>query len=282
MARPLRIKYEGAVYHITARGNEQRSIYEDQKDRLIFFDILYEVKKRYNFFIHAYCLMDNHYHLIIETPEANLSNGMRQINGMYTQFYNRKYSRVGHLFQGRYKSILIQKDSHLLEACRYVVLNPIRANIVKYPWQYTWSSYNATYSMKKVENFLTVDWVLSQFDNKKNIAQESYKKFILSGIGLDSIHNKVKNQVIFGNDNFVEEIGKHIKGKEKIKEITRKERYINRPQMSNLFYEEAKLNKKKKVEKIKELIYKWGYTQKEVADYLNVHYSTISKILARQ
>jgi REP element-mobilizing transposase RayT len=149
MARPLRIEYPGAVYHITSRGNEKKLIFKDERDREIFLDTLSQVDKRYNWLCHAYCLMNNHYHLIIETPDGNLSAGMRQLNGVYTQTFNRQHNRVGHLFQGRYKGILIQKDSHLLEVCRYVVLNPVRAKAVKKPEQWRWSSYQATAGIEK-------------------------------------------------------------------------------------------------------------------------------------
>ena len=121
MARPLRIEYPGAVYHLTSRGNERRAIFTDDQDREGFLDLLHQVNRRYHWLCHAYCLMENHYHLLIETPEGNLSLGMRQLNGVYTQTFNRRHDRVGHLFQGRFQAVLIQKDSHLLEACRYII-----------------------------------------------------------------------------------------------------------------------------------------------------------------
>ena len=133
MARPLRIQYDGAVYHVTSRGNARKAIFQDDKDRELFLGTLYRVNKRYNWLCHAYCLMNNHYHLIIETPDGNLSQGMRQLNGVYTQTYNTRHRRVGHILQGRYKAILIQKDSHLLEVSRYVVLNPVRAKAAQGP-----------------------------------------------------------------------------------------------------------------------------------------------------
>ena len=123
MARPLRIEYPGAVYHVTSRGNEKKPVFRDDIDRENFLNTLQHVNKRYNWICHAYCLMTNHYHLLIETPDGNLALGMRQLNGVYTQLFNKRHGRTGHLFQGRYKAILIQKDSHLLEVCRYVVLN---------------------------------------------------------------------------------------------------------------------------------------------------------------
>ncbi len=131
MARPLRIESPGAVYHLTSRGNARNSIYLDDNDRQRFLAILGNVVDRYNWLCHAFCLMDNHYHLLIETLDPNLSLGMRQLNGVYTQGFNRAHNRVGHVFQGRYKAILVEKDEHLLELCRYIVLNPMRAGVIK-------------------------------------------------------------------------------------------------------------------------------------------------------
>jgi putative transposase len=142
MAGPLRIEYPGAVYHVTTRGNEKKAAYKDDRDRETFLSTLARVNERYHCFCHAYCLMDNHYHLVVETPDGNLSMGMRQLNGVYTQAFNKRHQRAGHLFQGRYKAIPIQKDSHLLEVCRYVVLNPLRARMLKDLGQWRWSSYN--------------------------------------------------------------------------------------------------------------------------------------------
>ena len=133
MARPLRIEFEGALYHVTSRGNARQHIFLHDSDRKKFFDVLADVVERFQWICHAYCLMDNHYHLVIETPEANLSRGMRQLNGVYTQVFHRRHGRVGHLFQGRYKAILVEKESYLLELAKYVVLNPVRAGLVSYP-----------------------------------------------------------------------------------------------------------------------------------------------------
>ncbi|MBW2056862.1 MAG: transposase, partial [Deltaproteobacteria bacterium] len=144
MARPLRIEYPGAVYHITSRGNARLPVFDDDFDRRAFLTILEDVVKRYNWLCHAYCLMENHYHLVLQTVDANLSLGMRYLNGVYTQRFNRRHHRAGHVFQGRFKSILVEQESYLLELCRYVVLNPVRAGMVKHPAAYGWSSYRAT------------------------------------------------------------------------------------------------------------------------------------------
>src|SRR5687767_13788050 len=131
MARPLRIEFAGALYHVTARGNARMPIFDDDADRRNFLSVLEQVLDRSGWLLHAYCLMGNHYHLMVETMQANLSAGMRQLNGVYTQRFNRRHERVGHLFQGRFKAILVERDSYLLELCRYVVLNPVRAGMVK-------------------------------------------------------------------------------------------------------------------------------------------------------
>ena len=131
MARPLRLELAGGLYHITSRGDGREDIYRTDADRNTWLTVVDQVCQRYNWVCHAWCQMDNHYHLLIETPEANLSKGMRQLNGVYTQSFNRAHGRVGHVFQGRYKAILVERDSYLLELARYIVLNPLRAGMVK-------------------------------------------------------------------------------------------------------------------------------------------------------
>lgn len=132
MARALRIEFAGALYHITSRGDGREDIYAGEDDRKVWLEILRQVCERFNWTIHAYCQMGNHYHLLVETPDGNLAKGMRQLNGVYTQRFNQIHNRVGHVFQGRYKAILVQKESYLLELSRYVVLNPVRARMVGY------------------------------------------------------------------------------------------------------------------------------------------------------
>ncbi|MCX5812281.1 MAG: transposase [Proteobacteria bacterium] len=140
MARPLRIEYPGAFYHITSRGNAGQDIYLDDTDRQRFLAILAGVLEDYHWVCYAYCLMSNHYHILIETPDPNLSAGIRQLNGVYTQSVNRRHGTRGHIFQGLFKSILVKKESHLLELCRYIVLNPVRAGMTLSPDIWQWSS----------------------------------------------------------------------------------------------------------------------------------------------
>ncbi|NVK43915.1 MAG: transposase [Oceanospirillaceae bacterium] len=154
MARPLRLEFAGALYHLTSRGNRRELIYETDEDRCVFLAVLDEVCETFNWVCHAYCMMGNHYHLLIETPEGNLSQGMRQLNGVYTQRFNRQHRRVGHLLQGRYKAILVEKDAYLLELARYIVLNPVRAEMTSSRNEAIVKAYaSGGYSMKAIGDF---------------------------------------------------------------------------------------------------------------------------------
>lgn len=279
MARPLRIEFPGAIYHVTSRGNKKEKIFKNNRDREVFLKILSSVVKRYNFLCHAYCLMNNHYHLLIETPDGNLCQGMRQLNGVYTQKFNKLYNTVGHLFQGRYKAILVEKESYLLELCRYIVLNPVRAEIVRYPWQWKWNSYSATAGRNKVPEFLVTDWILSQFDKERRDARRAYEEFVLSGIGKQGPWEDLKGRFILGKDDFVEKVKNYLEEKKKQKEISRIERFAIRKGLNEIFREIRKKEERDRQIHIAHIEY--GYTLKEIADYLGIHYSTVSKALKR-
>jgi putative transposase len=148
--------------------------------------------------------MDNHYHLMIETPQPNLSRAARQLNGVYTQRFNRRHGRVGHLFQGRFKAILVERDSYLLQLCRYVVLNPVRARMVHRVQDYPWSSYRATAGIEAAAPFLTTDWILSQFNRQKTRSREKYRRFVAEGAS--SPWPELRGQVLLGKDRFVERL----------------------------------------------------------------------------
>ena len=203
MARPLRLEFPGALYHVTARGNARQEIYRDDVDRQRFLDMLGREIGQQGWLCYAYCLMSNHYHLLLETPEANLSNGMRRLNGAYGQMFNRRHDQVGHLFQGRYGSIVVDKDSYLLELCRYVVLNPVRAGVVKHPRQWRWSSYRATVGLSPSPHWLDSEWVLEQFGQSENKAPIAYSRFVAEGHGAPSPWHRLRDQVWLGNDQFL-------------------------------------------------------------------------------
>ena len=281
MARPLRIEFAGAVYHITSRGNDRKEVFRDDKDRAAFLGILAKCCNLFNWVCHAYCLMDNHYHLVIETLDSTLSRGMQQLNGVYTQKFNWNHDCVGHVFQGRYKAILIQKESHLLEACRYVVLNPVRAKIVGEPRQWKWSSYRGTCGLATPTACLTVDWVLEQFGSNRNSANRKYQEFVKDGINVKPLWEDLRCQVLLGDEVFIDRFSEVAKGAEELKEIPRSQRFLSRPALHDLFCENQADNRKQRNEVITEAVQVHGYSQKEVADYLELHYCTISRILAK-
>jgi putative transposase len=279
MARPLRIEYPGAVYHVTSRGNEKKPIFKDDQDRENFLNSLQHVNKRYHWICHAYCLMTNHYHLMIETPDGNLSLGMRQLNGVYTQLFNKRHGRTGHLFQGRYKAILIQKDSHLLEVSRYVVLNPVRARMAAKPDDWKWSSYLATAGRTTPHPGLTVDWVLDQFGRQRSKAEKEYRQFVSWGIGKETIWTGVRGQALLGEDDFVDALTDHLRKQKDIAEIPRSQRYANRPELKKLFPKGIEDKPKDLGKSLTFAVEQHGYRQSEIARYLSVHYSTISRWL---
>ena len=276
MTRPLRIEFKGAVYHVTSRGNARQAIFLTEEDFADFLRVLCSVVKRYRFLLHAYCLMNNHYHLMIETPEGNLSKGMRQLNGLYTQRFNRKHQRVGHLFQGRYQAILVDKDNYLLELSRYVALNPVRAKIVKDPKDWRWSAYQATTGHKGI-SCLTTDWILSQFDNKQK-ASSLYQAFVLSGIKAESPLKAVKGQLFLGQENFIDKIKHLMSVTENLREITKKQRYVTRLSLNEILKYQ---DKKSRDQAMYEAHQQYGYTLKDIAEYIGVHYTTVSRVIKR-
>ena len=207
MARPLRIEYEGAVYHVTSRGNERKNIFFTRRDYEKFSEYLYEGKKKFHFVLHCYVLMPNHYHLLIETPKKNLHSIMHYLNSSYSTYTNVKRKRSGHLLQGRYKSIVVDKDNYLLELSRYIHLNPVRAKIVNKPEDYSYSSYQA-YISDQAEQIISKSNILGHFDGRVLTAQERYKMFVEIGLNED-LENPLRNAYgggILGDEDFVNEV----------------------------------------------------------------------------
>ncbi len=278
MARPLRIEYDGALYHITSRGNNRQLIFRNDGDRALFLDTLNRVKQRFHWICHGYCLMNNHYHLIVETPDGNLSVGMRQLNGVYTQAFNKGHGRIGHVFQGRFKAVLVQKDSHFLEVCRYVVLNPVRAKAIGQPRLWKWSSYNATAGIAEAHPCLTVDEILGHFGSRKGSAQEKYREFIQAGIDAGSLWDALQAQALLGEDGFTATFRPLLADKQKIREIPRGQRFAARPSLEKLFAHSRGKNSRDQI--VAKAVTIHGYSQIELARFLNLHYSTVSRILA--
>jgi len=282
MARPLRLEFPGAVYHVTSRGNAREAIFLDKEDRESFLEVLSSVVARFRWICHAYCLMENHYHLLVETREGNLSSGMRQLNGVYTQVFNRRHKRVGHLFQGRYKGILVEKEAHLLELCRYVVLNPVRAGLVKRPEGWKGSSYRATAGRAKKPVFLEVDWVLAQFGRRRAEAEKAYRRYVLGGLQGESPWERLKGQILLGTEDFLARLRGPLRGKDLLKEVPRAQRYVSRPALAEIFKEKRGRREKGTDGIIYRAHVHHGYRMREIADHLGVHYTTISRAIRRK
>jgi len=274
MARPLRLEFAGALYHVTSRGDRQEDIYLIDADRLAYLKTLGKVCERFNWIIHAYCLMDNHYHLLIETPESNLSKGMRQLNGVYTQYFNRTHKRAGHVYQGRYKAIIIQKESYLLEVARYIVLNPVRARMVRAAKDWAWSSYRATAGQATPPVWLNDEWIIAHFARRKSIAIERYRQFVSEGKNQPSIWEQLKNQIYIAEDDYIEKIQRRIEDNMDISEIPSSQR---RPMPKTLDYYSERFRDRDLA--IKAAYKSGGYTMKMLATYFDLHYTSISRIL---
>jgi len=274
MSRSIRIEFPDALYHVTARGDRREDIFEDDQDRQDFLLILEQVITQFNWTCHAWCLMDNHYHLLIQTPDGNLSKGMRQLNGVYTQASNRRHRRVGHLFQGRFKAILVDSDAYLLELARYVVLNPVRAAMVKKPADWQWSSYRASVGLVPAAPWLAEDGLLAMFAKRRSLAQQRYAQFVAEGIKADSPWANLKGQVFLGDKQFVNRMQAHIQtGKDDV-QIPLAQRRPKPPPLAEI--------EKRSPDRDAAIIAAYatgGYSYQQIADYFGVHFTTVGRIV---
>ncbi len=274
MARPLRLEFAGALYHVTARGNRREMIFEDDSDRLVFLEGLSTVCREANWLCHAYCLMGNHYHLLLETPESNLSKGMRQLNGCYSQSFNRRHGRCGHVFQGRYSAVLIEKQAYLLELARYIVLNPVRARMVHTAEEWPWSSYRGTIGIQALPEGVSTDWILASFGESRGEAVQAYKLFVQEGRDQPSPWEDLKNQVYLGSDAFVEQMVSRLDGQERLSEIPA----IQRRQVAQPLSDFAE-SAPDRNSAIRAAYASRAYSLKEIADHFGLHRSSVSRIV---
>lgn len=280
MARPLRVEFPGAMYHIIARGNAKQDIFLADHDREQFIFWLAHAVELHNLIVHVYCLMGNHYHLLVETPDGNLSVAMRDLNGNYVSDFNKRHDRVGHLLQGRYKSFVVEKDSYLLELARYIVLNPVRAGMVTHPGEWGWSSYNATAGHAQSPTWLCVGDTLHLFSKDKQTALREYRKFVKKGIGGNDPHDKASHGFILGDSDFVYSIWEQTNGVEDIKEYPRDERIIGRPTLEEIF-----AGVKTREERDNAIVFargRCGYLASEIAKELELDRSTVAKIYRKE
>jgi REP element-mobilizing transposase RayT len=274
MARPLRIEFPGALYHLTSRGNARQPIFADDDDRRLFLHRLGEVVARHRWRCQAYCLMTNHYHLLVETPEANVSRGMQRLNSAYSQGFNSRHERVGHVLQGRFTGILVERDGHHLELARYVVLNPVRAGIVAAPEEYVWSSLRATLGLDPAPAWLDTGPVLAAFGSRAR-----YLEHVRAGIGLDPPWSSLRG-VLLGSDEFVARLASRVDPRAVEREIPRAQRLGSRPPLEVLFAPSVRSDRRLRNQRICELTRSGRFSAAEVSRHLGLHYSTVSRIVA--
>jgi putative transposase len=276
MARPLRIEFPGALCHVTSRSNARQRVFRDDEDREMYLATLAWVVARFRWRCYAYCLMDNHIHLLIETPQPNLSRGMRQLNGVYTQRFNRLHRKVGHLFQGRFKAILVEKEGYLLELARYIVLNPVRAKMVKTPERYPWSSYRAMVGLAPAPPGLATEWILEQFAGTRATARRRYAKFVHDGIGAPGPWGEVKGQVLLGSEAFIERLMPQLQ-ECSTREIPKRQRLVHRPSIKTLLA--GTDSKTARNIAMAQAYLTHRYTLSEISKAVGLHYATISRII---
>ncbi len=282
MARQVRYEYAGGVYYIKARGVGHEPIFRDAIDRNRFLEILVETVFRFKWLCHSYCLLEDHYHLILETPQGNLSKGMRQINGLYTQSFNRKYRRQGPLFGERFKSIIIEKARYLLPLHRHMMLNPVRVNLTRDPERWPWSSYLPNIIRGYRPAFLITQWILSYFSGKdESFSLEKYQRYIFNEEEGKFSWRDLRDRVFLGSDTFIERVKKRIL----VQKDKKRDMNYNLTREDNSPLEEIignkRLTRKERDVRIYDAYIHHGYTLNEIAAYLGVHFATVSRAVRR-
>ena len=287
MARPLRIEFPGAFYHVMSRGNEKRAIYKNSLDRSKFLEYLESASNRYRAVIHCYCLMANHYHLLIETPAGNLAQIMRHINGAYSSYFNKSYSRVGHLFQGRYHSILVDVDTYCLALSRYIHLNPVKDRLCLNPENYEWSSYSHYVTGKTGLAWLQRDFLLSMMGDSPGV-EKRYQNYVEDDDqGFEEFYRgKSSSMAILGRQEFVDKIRSNNPSTQKIsRDLPAVKALRNSPEVHNIvdvvanaFNDDYRMIKKMSIYICHQFS---GCTLKEIGEYFGVGESAISEHSSR-
>ena len=277
MSRPVRIEFPGAHYHVTSKGTRDKPVFLDNEDRTAFLNVLDTVVSRFDWLLHSYVLMDSHYHIIVECPKANLSKGMRQLNGVYTQHFNRRHEKEGSLFQGRFKSVLFEAKTYLLSLSRHVVLNPVRQGLSSSAQTYRWSSHRVVGGAIKTPNFLHTETLLNFFDGSLKEKQSKYKEYVKAGIHADSPLLEKSSQVLLGSPKFVGQMQPILDGEKLAKRGP--VRALRRRSLPVLFKKVGEMSKAERNSLIKRAHIDNAYTLMEIGDYLGLHYTTVSKVV---
>lgn len=275
MSRPLRIEYPGALYHVTSRGDRLASIFLDEYDRGLWLEVVDKACSRFNATVYAYCQMTNHFHLMFETVEGNLSQCMRYLNGAYTQKFNKRHGLVGHVLQGRYKAILVQKESYLTALARYVVLNPVRAGIVQSPQDWRWSSHRFLLGEAEPPPWLAVDGLLAHFGESRHDAIARYRQFVAKGIGEASPLDGVRHQLLLGDDAFTKAHGSN-KAPMNFSAVAKIQRRISAPTL-----QQYRQQYESRDEAMARAYGSTAFTMSEIGRFFGVSYATVSRAVRR-
>lgn len=275
MTRPLRIEFPGALYHVTARGDQHNAIYRDDTDRYIWLEMLGLACARFHIVIHAYCQMTNHFHLMVETAEGNLAQCMRLLNGIHSQHVNRRHDLVGHVFQGRYKAVLVQKEAHLLELSRYIVLNPVRAGMVGSVAEWYWSSHHFMLDPAGKPDWLERKWLLGQFGPNSEQAVDEYQKFVAAGAGSLSPLLGMQYQLVLGDDDFATQHRQGQQGAPLI-EVAKTQRRIAAMTLS-----EYAAAFSERDEAMARAYFSTAFTMAAIGAHFGVSYKTVSRAVIR-
>ncbi len=274
MSRPIRIEYPGAVYEIRVRGNAGNAIFKQDDDRLLFLQNFGKVCDRFNWSCHAYCLLDSEYQLLIETHDPNLSRGMREVNGVFTQAINRKYQQRGHIFDGRFQAIVIEKEAYLAEIHRKLALLPVQHGLVKEPIDWIWSHYRGVMGKAWTANWLSWKPFLANYSSNTGEARRQYADFVADD-GYQQRQFKVKAQIVLGSDDFLEEIQKRVP-----KQILSSQ-FLKQQNLSKSLTEYQLLYKTRD-EAIREAYRSGEFTLNQIGGHFKLHYSTVSRIARNQ
>lgn len=277
MARPLRIEFSGAFYHVTARGNQRSTIFTNYADRLAWLEILGQTAERFHWRVYAYCQMENHFHLLVQTPEANLARCMRHLNGVYTQRFNRQHNRCGHLLQGRYHAVIVDEETYLLQVCRYVLLNPVRAGLIRRASNWRWSSYRSTIGAAMAPQWLATAELLRRFSTSAVGAIGEFRCFVDAGLAARSPWKDVRQEIYLGDERFIESAQiRMLEARREDAEIPQTQRLKAPATLDDLFTGAGD------IPSAVSHAYRSGqFTMRQIADHLGVHYSTVSRLLAR-
>lgn len=276
MTRPIRIEFSGALYHVSNRGCAQSSIVRNDADRKVFLATMGLVAERCRWLLHSFVLMHDHYHLIVETPKPNLSKGMRQLNGVYTQYFNRTHQLQGTLFQGRFKGILFEREDYLLALCRHVVLNPVRVGHSSSTDKYRWSSHRAMAGLVKTPDYLHTDSILGHFGARDRESQRKYRQYVRDGVNKASPLKQRSNQILLGGSDFRNEMRALLNG-----ELVRRgpKKITRRRSLNSIFKDVDTQAKSARNQLIRKAHIDHTYTLQEIGNHLGIHYTTVSKVI---